>query len=368
MNRRVALGLGLGAAIGLASCTTDVSTPVVFGPQGAVITGLTDGVRGIAAGQDGVFWATGSQISYCPRSGCAGASNFYFGAVSPIGRLATDANNVYWTELSSGTQSSRLLSCPQAGCGARPDTVTTQPGAIFGMDGGDLGFLAVDGGRIYWTVTDPATSNVELASCTVGSCAKPALVALASGMTPAAVHDGMLYAMLAGALSSQSIVECTATPPAQPPSVPCDAPATLVAPQGSHPTWLVVDGSTLYFDGLVLDAPPAYGAFACTLPACIAPAAVIVGSTPLLAARDGNVYWQTAATGGFAACRGTGCPGRCTVCTVGSEDVDMPFAPAPLPPPVPGPGIVPDAKGAYAYATYDPEPNLQAIVYLPAPP
>ena len=164
----------LAGALGAAACTTDVSSPTSFGTQGNVVTGLSGPSSAdsesmppncMAAGPDGVYWATSNVIYYAPKSGDPpGAYPRATSTVDPVARIAVDDESLYWTEIIGGDNpGGRVMkvSPPLTG-DAVYQTLYAEAGGILGNDETipfDLGFLAVDQGTVRIAFHRPEVRN-----------------------------------------------------------------------------------------------------------------------------------------------------------------------------------------------------------------
>lgn len=367
-------------ALALMACKTDVSDPTGFGTQGQVVTGAPAGVVGIAAGYEGVLWTNGASIEYCPRQGCAAWTSVYTTS-GGIARMVADDANVYWTEVfdvttdAGSTPEATVWWCPQTGC-------TPDQGAIYVAEPGtiadptntppDYGFLALDGGNLYWSVV--RSSVLFLETCQVPGCSGYASYSVdpsvAPGLLPRLVHDGVLYATQKSGNGISALVSCPASAPAGGGAIVCSAPTTVAG--GIFDVHAaVIEGATLYFDAYVAGTEQE-SVYSCPLP-CTTPTPLFPSIWPGFAVQGGNLFTAArspSGTTGFANCVVSSCSPS------GPQLLDLPFDFVQFDQLVPAPSIVPDAHGAgaYAYALYDiPNdgvgltPGISAIVYLPNP-
>jgi hypothetical protein len=335
-------------------------------------------MKGMAAGQDGLFWTNRDAILYCPRSGCTAGARFD-GSRSFVARIATDDANIYWTEYSEGgTTGGAVKVCPQTGCGTDATVLASDTSRTFaslplgstpaGLT--DPGFLAVDQGWVYFSMATTGTqatpSVVQMLACpTAGPCPAPPSVPLPSGMIPRLVHHGVLYGTILRAASTSSLVSCPATAPSQQASTQCDAPTTVVDTLDVQS--VAADGDTLYFDAIDSGVESIYR---CPIP-CVSYTTLTRSHWPGFAVRAGILYAATATpavASSFATCPVASCP------SFGPAPLDLPFTFAQFQQAVPAPTIVGDTGGAYAYGLYvAPDPNvglsqsIAAIVRLPMP-
>jgi hypothetical protein len=348
----------------LAACRTDVSGPTSFGTQGSVVTGIGAGlhVQALAAGQQGVYFATSSSIEYCTRSDCAGWTDLAFG-LGQIGPIVSDGDAVYWTESITGAPpSTRLARCHESGCGIEGNTGETMTMQI-GLSS-SLGFLSIDRGELYWAGTDQASPPmVHVMTCPVSGCGSPVEFTLESDVTPVLVKDGVLYGTKSVPFG-HAVVACPADPSQPSPGAGCITPTTIV--QGLDVQAFAIDGTTLFVDAL---SPGQIGhtMWACALPCTGGTFKIYENSSTDFAVSGGILYGEASLPDGEARL------GACGehACSSGPQPLDMPFTTTVLP----RTSFAPDGAGAYAFAGLWPGKGniglplgeVAAIVYIPAP-
>jgi hypothetical protein len=287
---------------------------------------------------------------------------------SAIARLVSDDSRIYWTEYVEGTANGGgagvgggVSWCSQSSCtgtGSPPIYETDKHYAII-QSGAlpDYGFLAIDGGELYWTVTPVGATGPTLEWCHVPDCTI-ASRALPAGLTPRLVHDGVLYGT-ARSGNTTTLASC--------PAQACDAFTTVI--DSVDVQSVTADGATLYVDAQDLTTFVEY-VYACPLP-CQAITQITRSSFPGFAVNAGSLYTAIASSDGasrFAACAVAWCPPS------GPPPLDLPFTFVQLAQVVPAPTMLADSQGAYAYGTYTapgdnvgiPSSGVTAIVYLPA--
>ncbi len=394
MRRRARFALGLACAVACAvcspACTTDVSSVASLGTQGRVLTGIPVPPnkstaqlalpRAIAAGADGVFWTTGQILEYCPSRGCDAAStpDFHSPMIGSPALVVVDDRNVYWTEYVDDPPKGAVLSLPQGAAAADPPTtVYEEVGEVIATDtnGLDVGFLAVDGGRVYWgSVTSSGVRKLN--SCATTGCASPVSVALPPLARAMAVQGGVLY-FAQPSTSGASLSACPASPPIGSASAACGGATVTVLADASYGVSTVgrvqVDGGNVYFEASMASPPKVPGVYACAVPACAGGPRLLYPDASgfqavAMAVRGGQVY--AAVAKGLGTCLSTSCPN-------GPQPVDLLFSGLEFPESEPPSSVVASATGAYAYAKLvapsggssllNPPNTPIAMVYLPTP-
>jgi hypothetical protein len=163
------------------SVTTLWTPPVVGAPGVGVASGL-------AIDGNDLYWANGSSILTCPKSGCGAAPTTVAAqALSFKSVVVVDANNVYWTD-SNPFRTGKIYECPKSGCGTTPTVLAD------GIDGARG--LAVDADDVYWVEYYGGT----IFRCAISGCAnQPTLLAAQLSFPIAiAVDDHNVYWTEAG--------------------------------------------------------------------------------------------------------------------------------------------------------------------------
>jgi hypothetical protein len=374
------------AASALAGCTTDVSTHGGWGTQGWVMTWLTssDDVHVMAAGPSGLFFAGPQGILSCPRPGCADPPELaYPVGVAPgtgagaIARLVADDTRLYWTEIVQGsTPGGRVLTCEQSDCLGSVRVIYADLGVILNPGGADdFGFLAVDGGEVFWTAS-VVTSSGGLASLVYaisadtppGSNTPAESSKIPPTFAPLFVSGGTLYGTLDTSLGT-ALASC----PLRPFLNGCSTQIVLVDETKYQVLWANEFGGTVYFEAVV-PATGARGVYACS-PTCDAPVLVYPSTWSFFAVDADRPYTGMIlpdGRGAFATCSAG------STCAAGLTPLDLPFEQMAFPatPGFPGvPDVVLDPRGgAYGYGLYlPPQDNvglgtpLFAIVHLSTP-
>jgi hypothetical protein len=372
------LGCMLAGALGVAACSTDVSSPTFFGAQGHVVIGLAGlGPNCMAAGADGVYWTDLGAIDYAPKSGYPpGASHISVESLYAVGRIAVDDESLYWTEIVGGDSAGgriEKVSLPSAG-NLVYETLYAEAGATLGNDTTapfELGFLAVDQGTVYWTST--SNSQLSLNACGTHGCGDtPVAIALPAGAVPQVVRDGVLYFSVADAITttvfaSAALYSCPVKPSDAASAPSCMEADQLLFSSPIAPGGIVVDGGQLYF---AENVPEGVTVEVCDLPYCTNTNTLFTGDVipGTLAVHGGALY--VGLDESLASC-------NVADCAAGPQVVDLPFGARFLYQQLdPAPTLVAGDDGAYAYAGYTPpdgstgdvgpESGL-AIVYIPPP-
>jgi len=362
-----------------AACTTDVSSVSSMGTQGRVLGGVPfltnslDVPHAIAAGAKGVFYATYQDIGYCPLSGCPDQPAQYYTAetLGETALVVTDAQNVYWTEFTTAPPHMWLRSAPQqVAYASSPTTIyeTINETVESHVDNLlSLGFLALDGGILYWT-TNPGPDNptaTTMSWCSPASCTNPPSFGLPKYSTVLAVKDGVIY-IAKPEDSGTALAACTSS------SGLC---TDIAGPSFdvSTLTTASIDGDTLYFPSNPHNGQATGELYACALPSCDGGPKLIgpAGYDPVVS--GGVVYAGiVAVSAAFGTC-------RVDSCSAGPQGIDFPFEPSTSFGELgsPSPIVAAPMGGAYAYAALvlpfgsyrlttanDPV----ALVYLPPPP
>jgi hypothetical protein len=378
MKRIGRLALLISSVAAGAACTTDVSSVSSLGTQGRVLGGvpfLSDSLdlpHAIAAGANGVYYATSQYIGYCPLSGCPDQPVEYYDAVTQgqVALAVTDAQNIYWTEFTTVPPQMWLKSAPQGvAFASNPTTVYENFGETVESRVDNLlslGFLAVDGGILYWTTNpgpDKPTPTPTLSWCSPTSCTNPSSVPLPDYSTVLAVKDAVIY-LAKPEDSGGALTACHTSP-----SGSC---TDIVDPtyDVSAVTRASIDGGTLYF--VAYEGQPTGGLYACALPTCDGGPKLVSpsGYDPVVSA--GVVYAGIfAGTPGFGTC-------RVDSCSAGPQRIDLPFEPPTSFGELGSPSAIVAAPtgGAYAYTALVPPLGSRglstandpvALVYLPPP-
>jgi hypothetical protein len=306
---------------------------------------------------------------------------FHYAMIGSPALVVADDRNVYWTEyLDDPTSKGAVLSLPQGSTAANPaTTIYEEVGEVVatGNAGGlDVGFLAVDGGRVYWESVVTSSGVHKLNSCPTTGCASPVTVTLPNLARAMAVQGGVLY-FAQPASSGASLSACPASPPIGSASAACDGPAVTVLADASYGVSTVgrvqVDGRNVYFEASEASPPKVRGVYACAAPACAGGPRLVYPDASgfaavAMAVRGGRVYAAVGA--GLGTCLVTSCPN-------GPQRVDLPFSALEFPESEAPSSVVASATGAYAYAELLPPPGSSgllgrpntpiAMVYLPTP-
>jgi hypothetical protein len=287
------------------SCVAGLCQPVTLAAATAP--------QGVAVDATNVYWtnSTTGQVELCAKSGCnampttlisnasdlypqsivVAAGNVYYlvynfsnpGAVfecasggcsnqptaiasNQVGptAIASDANNLYWTN-----GSGEVMECALGGCNGNPTALAT---GLSGLVPLTIGGLAVDATNVYWS------DSVGIVKCGIGGCNGQPTTVAASQQAYGLVTDGSnLYWT---DYNNGFVYQCPNTGCAQP---------TVLASGLTNPKNLAIDGSNVYWangDGTIMR---------CDLNGCAnGPVTIASGqaSPARIVVDDRRIYWS----------------------------------------------------------------------------